>query len=159
MLTRLASTGLVLAVALGAATAVNAQVRVASLTGVQGTVLVGKGEGMSAAVNGQTLAPGARVVSTNNSRAVIAYDNGCDVPVGANSRATVRSDASCAQLKSDVVILAQAPGAIGGAPAAAAPAAAGSSAPGFAALGLGAAGFGMGAYHAFKDDNQPVSPN
>lgn len=156
MLTRLASTGLVLAVALGAATAVNAQVRVASLTGVQGTVLVGKGEGMSAAVNGQTLAPGSRVVSTNNSRAVIAYDNGCDVPVGANSRATVRSDASCAQLKSDVVILAQAPGAIGGAAAPAA--AAGTSAAGVAALGIGIAGFGYGAYQGLRDDKSPVSP-
>jgi hypothetical protein len=86
-----------------------AEERIAMLTGVQGTVLVTKKEGMAAGVNGQALAPGARVVATSNSRATIAYSTGCDVSLSENSRTTVRPDIPCTELQSDVVLLAQGP--------------------------------------------------
>lgn len=113
MPSRLASACFV-AVSVVVAAGASAQERIAMLTGVQGTVLVSKGDGMSAAVNGQALPAGTRVVATNRSGAVIAYDNGCTVPVGENARTVVRHDASCARLKTDVIVLAQAPGALGG---------------------------------------------
>ncbi|MHB8724062.1 MAG: hypothetical protein ACYC9Z_01630 [Casimicrobiaceae bacterium] len=149
-----------------AADAAAAQDRIAMLSGVQGTVLVTRADGMSAAVNGQSLGAGARVTTTHGSAATIVYDNGCHEVMGQDARATVQSDADCAALKPEPIRLAQASGAIGGgsAPSPEAVGDAGGSVAGtIGTVGtvgtVGALGYGL--YHVFKHENQAtsVSPN
>ncbi len=73
---------------------------VARISGVQGNVLVSDADGMSAAANGQKLAPGMRIITTGGAKATISYDRGCVVDLGENRRYTVREQAECATAKS-----------------------------------------------------------
>ena len=72
---------------------------VASLTGVQGNVLVSQADGMAAAASGQALLPGVRVITTAGGAATVTYSNGCNVALGANRRYTVRQQDACAEAK------------------------------------------------------------
>jgi hypothetical protein len=72
---------------------------IARVTGLQGNVLVSQTDGMAAAVNGQQLAPGARVITTAGAKVAITYDAGCLVSMGENQRYTVREAAECTPAK------------------------------------------------------------
>ena len=72
---------------------------IARLSGVQGNVLVSQADGMAAAVNGQQLAPGARVITTAGAKVTITYERGCLVDLGENRRYIVREAAECAAAK------------------------------------------------------------
>jgi hypothetical protein len=142
--------------ALLVAASVSAQSEIATLSGVQGTVLVSKGEGMTAATNGQPIADGSRVVVTGQSRAVIKYASGCEVSMPENSRATVQKQGSCAALQALVVLL-PAAGAIGGTAGAGAVAGAATIGPvATGALVVVGTAVGYGAYKSFiqnRDDS------
>jgi hypothetical protein len=72
---------------------------IARLTGLQGNVLVSQADGMAAAVEGQQLAPGVRVITTAGSKVTIAYDRGCLIDLGENRRYMVREAAECVAAK------------------------------------------------------------
>jgi len=72
---------------------------IARVTGLQGNVLVSQADGMAAAVNGQQLAPGARLITTGGAKVAITYDAGCLVSMGENQRYTVREAAECTAAK------------------------------------------------------------
>lgn len=72
---------------------------IARLSGVQGNVLVSQADGMAAAVNGQQLLPGARVITTAGAKVTITYEQGCLVSMGENRRYTVREAAECVAAK------------------------------------------------------------
>jgi hypothetical protein len=72
---------------------------IARVTGLQGNVLVSQADGMAAVVNGQQLAPGARLITTAGAKVAITYDAGCLVSMGENQRYTVREAAECAAAK------------------------------------------------------------
>jgi hypothetical protein len=102
MITRTIATGLVLAAVLAAGSAAGqpaAPRTVATLTGVEGNVLVSEADAMVSAGNGQRLAPGARVLITAGAKATVAYDKGCTVLLGVNQRYTVRERAECARAR------------------------------------------------------------
>ena len=155
MFVRNATLALALAAALSVVPA-QAQEPVATLTQVQGSVLVSQGEGMAAGSNGQKLTLGTRVVATSQSRAVIHYENGCDVVVPENSRATVEKDKPCAALMAAVTGLPT--GAIGGTAGATA-ATVGGGLTGAAAGGMIAIGgaFGYGAYKSLVTDRETAA--
>ena len=69
------------------------------VTGLQGNVLVSQADGMAAAVNGQQLAPGARLITTAGAKVTITYERGCLVNMGENQRYTVREAAECTAAK------------------------------------------------------------
>jgi len=72
---------------------------IARLTGLQSNVLVSQADGMAAAVNGQQLAPGARIITTAGAKVTISYERGCLVDLGENRRYIVREAAECATAK------------------------------------------------------------
>jgi len=72
---------------------------IARVTGLQGNVLVSQADGMAAAVNGQQLTPGARLITTAGAKVAITYDAGCLVSMGENQRYTVREAAECTAAK------------------------------------------------------------
>ncbi len=72
---------------------------IARVTGLQGNVLVSQADGMAAVVNGQQLAPGARLITTAGAKVAITYDAGCLVNMGENQRYTVREAAQCTAAK------------------------------------------------------------
>jgi hypothetical protein len=72
---------------------------IARVTGLQGNVLVSQADGMAAAVNGQELAPGARLITTAGAKLTITYNAGCLVNMGENQRYTVREAAECTAAK------------------------------------------------------------
>ena len=72
---------------------------IARVTGLQGNVLVSQADGMAAAVNGQQLAPGARLITTAGAKVTITYERGCLVSMGENQRYTVREAAECTAAK------------------------------------------------------------
>jgi hypothetical protein len=120
---------------------------VARLVDVEGNVLVSQGDAMVAAVNGQLLPVGARVITTVGGKALIRYDNGCDVPLQENQRFTVQNG-ECPALLAAVEPVGPPP----------AVATAGTIGTTDAVLGVGGLGaFGVGIYELFK--NQPVSSN
>lgn len=93
-----------LAAALGAGNAVAQQGTVARLSNLEGNVMVSQGDGMVAAVRGQRVAPGTRVVTMAGGKVVVNYDVGCDVSLKENQRFTVRTG-ECALLLGEVVTL------------------------------------------------------
>ncbi|MBK6395435.1 MAG: hypothetical protein IPF73_12710 [Betaproteobacteria bacterium] len=93
-----------LAAALGAGNAVAQQGTVARLSNLEGNVMVSQGDGMVAAVRGQRVAPGTRVVTMAGGKAVVNYDVGCDISLKENQRFTVRMG-ECALLLGEVVTL------------------------------------------------------
>jgi hypothetical protein len=103
MITRMNCAFLILAAVLAAGVAEAQQpasVRgIARVTGLQGNVLVSQADGMAAAVDGQQLAPGARLITTAGARITITYERGCLVSMGENQRYTVREAAECTAAK------------------------------------------------------------
>ncbi len=68
---------------------------IAKLIAVQGNVLVSQADAMAAAVVGQPLAAGARVITTAGASATVVYDKGCEIKLGENRRYNVREQAEC----------------------------------------------------------------
>lgn len=149
---RAVSTVVAIAFALGSATALaQTSGTVARLVGVEGNVLVSQGDAMVAATNNQRVPVGARILTTSGAKVVVNYDVGCDVNLGQNERFTVRVG-ECGALRSEVVAVGPAPGAIGGGTAAAGVTATEVTLGVVAIVALGA-----GAYETFR--NKSVSPN
>jgi hypothetical protein len=71
---------------------------IAQLKNVHGNVLVSKESGLASGDEGLRLAPGTRVITTANADAIVAYDNGCEVPLKENQRFEVKEDKPCAVL-------------------------------------------------------------
>jgi hypothetical protein len=137
---------------------------VARLRGVVGNVLVSDEDGLSSAEGSVALTEGSRVITTAESRAVIVYQDGCEVVLEANQRLEINNDLPC----SERVLLAQSifvePGAVAlaagaaGAAGGATAAVLGGTLPA-AGLAAGTAGLaGLATLAATRDEN-PVSPN
>jgi len=126
---------------------------VARLSGLEGNVLVSQADAMVAATPDQRVAPGTRVLTTAGAKAMVTYDNGCEVRLKDNERFTVRLG-ECAVLLKEVVAVGPAPGAIGGGVGTAA--AGGTTVS--TILGVAAAGgMGYGIYELYRRPS--VSPN
>ena len=99
MILRTVSAGLAFAAGLGAVAVLAQQPppsgTVAKLVDVQGNVLVSGADAMAAAVNGQRLAPGTRILTTAGAKATVVYDKGCSILLRLNQRYTVREHAEC----------------------------------------------------------------
>jgi hypothetical protein len=67
----------------------------AMLDGVQGQVLVNKGNGFGLAANGMIVNPGDQVVVNPGGTAQVVYEGGCSVPVGVGQIVTVSASAPC----------------------------------------------------------------
>jgi len=67
----------------------------ASITAVNGTVLVNQGQGYRPAAAGQTLHIGDRVIVTTHGGARLMYAGGCGVSLAAGSMATIGALAPC----------------------------------------------------------------
>jgi hypothetical protein len=78
----------------GQASAMNATV--ASVSGVQGSVIVNQGGVYTKASGNAGLMPGARIVADGTSSAKISYADGCVVNVAPNAVATVGETSPCA---------------------------------------------------------------
>ena len=68
---------------------------VAELRLVEGNVLVSQRWGLSAAGEKQRLDDRSRVITTANSRALVVYDDGCEVTVEANQRLEIENLGDC----------------------------------------------------------------
>lgn len=137
---------------------------VARLRGVVGNVLVSTESGLSSAEGAAALTEGSRVITTAESKAVIVYEDGCEVKLEANQRLEIDNDLLC----SERVLLAQSIFLEPGSVALAAGAAAGAGGATAAVLGgaLPAAGLAAGtaglaglATLVAARDETPVSPN
>ena len=104
----LAATLFSVALVAGSAQAQNTGAR---LTEVQGIVLVSQSDAIVAALGGERLPMGSRVVTTAGASATINDDAGCDVQLSENQRYTVRTG-PCAVLLAQVQAQGPAPGAI-----------------------------------------------
>ena len=60
--------------------------QVARLQQVQGNVLVSQADGLASAGDSLRLDNGSRVITTANGRAIVIYDDGCEVIVEPNQR-------------------------------------------------------------------------
>jgi hypothetical protein len=147
-----AATTLAAALTAGSAFGQQAQNTVATLSDVQGNVLVSQGDAMVAAASNQRVPAGTRVVTTSGARVTVHYDVGCDVRLNENQRFTVRVG-PCAVLLAEVEALGPAAGAIGGGAAATA----GVAGPGTAGLLAAGGVIGVGLYETFK--SHKISPN
>ena len=67
----------------------------ASITAVNGTVLVNQGQGFRPATPGQTLHIGDRVIVTSHGGARLMYAGGCGVTLAPGSMATIGTVAPC----------------------------------------------------------------
>jgi hypothetical protein len=67
----------------------------ASVTSINGTVLVNQGQGFRPAVPGQALRTGDRVIVTARGGARLMYAGGCSVNLAAGSMATIGTLAPC----------------------------------------------------------------
>lgn len=133
---------------------------VARLRGIEGNVLVSGETGLSSAEGAVRLLEGSRVITTAESRAVVVYDDGCEVTLEANQRHEVERDLPCGErilLAHSIFLepggIALAAGAAGAGGAAAA--ILGGTLP---AAGLAAGTVGLAALVAERD-HTPVSPN
>lgn len=123
---------------------------VAKLHDIGGNVLVSKESGLGAGAEGLRLAPGTRVITMSRSRAVVVYDDGCEVKLAENERFQVETGKPCAALIAMVQPMIAAPATVAGATAGAA------SAFAIALPALGAAG--VAALRSLRE-SQPVSPS
>ena len=133
-----------------AATAQEPPRTVAMLHDIAGNALVSKESGLGAGAEGLRLAPGTRVITTSRSRAVVVYDDGCEVKLDENERFEVETGKPCAALVAMVQPMIAAPAAVAGATAGAA------SAYAIALPALGVAGV---AALRSRRESQPVSPS
>lgn len=70
---------------------------VARLRAVEGNVLVSQETGLSSAEESIVLAEGSRVITTADSKAIVAYTDGCEVKLESNQRVEIDVDVSCAE--------------------------------------------------------------
>lgn len=135
---------------------------VARLRGVVGNVLVSGESGLSSAEGSAALLEGSRVITTAEAKAVVVYNDGCEVILEANQRLEIENDLPC----KDRILLAQSiflePGALAagaaGATGGVAAAVLGGTLP-VAGIAAGTAGVaGLATLVANRDEN-PVSPN
>lgn len=68
---------------------------VASLDGIQGTVLVNQGEKFITAEPGMSLASGDRILIMVGGQANLAFTDGCSLPLSAGSLTTVPAASTC----------------------------------------------------------------
>ena len=132
---------------IGTANVLAQQNTVASLTNLEGSVMVSQGDGMVAAVKGQRVAVGTRVLTLAGGSVVIDYDIGCDITLKENQRFTVRTG-ECGALLADVVTLV---------PGSTAIMAAGLSVPQILVGALLGAGITYASYD--RNCSSPASPN
>lgn len=126
----------------------------ATLSGIQGRVMVNQGEQFVAAQPGQALRAGDRVMVSGDGTAFIAFPDGCDLRVEPDTLVTVPAVSTCAGGVAQVQRLAP-----GGGPAVGAPAASGFGVAGW----LATATFVVAASCAISgecddDDDETVSP-
>jgi hypothetical protein len=76
---------------------------------VKGNVLVSKSSGLAAGTEGMRLVEGVRVITTNESHALVVYDDGCQVALQANQRFQVEKGRACAALASQPESILQTP--------------------------------------------------
>ena len=135
---------------------------VARLRGVVGNVLVSTESGLVSAEGSVALLEGSRVITTAEAKAVVVYNDGCEVALEANQRLEIENDVSCRER----ILLAQSiflePGALAagaaGATGGVAAAVLGGTLP-VAGIAAGTAGVaGLATLVANRDEN-PVSPN
>lgn len=120
----------------------------AQLRDVTGNVLVSTKDGMSAAVDKQTVAGGSRVTTTSRASVTVAFTCGCDVKLKENERLDIEGPSTCAVLLASVTAVPVA--AIG-----AATASAGAFSGTTALIGVGV---GVGGYLIYRN-NRNQSPN
>lgn len=70
---------------------------VARLRHVEGNVLVSKEAGLASADEALRLDDRSRVITTANAKAIVAYDDGCEVTLEPNQRLEIRTDKVCAE--------------------------------------------------------------
>jgi hypothetical protein len=75
-----------------------AQKEVARLKQVNGNVLVSGQTGLATGNEAQPLVNGTRIITTSKSRAIVVFENGCEVRLEENQRFDVESDKPCAAL-------------------------------------------------------------
>lgn len=68
---------------------------VALLKSVEGNVLVSQASGLSSGDEAARLPEGSRVITTANSKAVVRYDDGCEVELKPNQRLEIDIDKPC----------------------------------------------------------------
>lgn len=139
----------------------------ATVSDVNGVVLIGGGERYTTAALGAKLSAGTRIMTMEGGKATLSYDDGCKLQLGPNTMVSVRQADECTQntVESEVVPERYAAlgeskavaGASGAAPyeATFAPAGASAAAGGLAAiptagLVVGVAAVGTGVYFAAK---------
>ena len=120
----------------------------AELRDVTGNVLVSTKDGMSAAVDKQTVAGGSRVTTTSRASVTVAFTCGCDVKLKENERIDIEGPSACAALLASVTAVPIV--AIG-----AATASAGAFSGTTALIGVGV---GVGGYLVYRN-NRNQSPN
>ena len=136
---------------------------VATLKSVEGNVLVSQETGLASADAKARLGEGSRVITTANAKAVVAYDDGCEVKVDPNQRLEIDADKPCRErvVQADSILKEPAGlalmGGTGAAGGAAAAALAGSL--GGAGLAAGVAGVTGLAAIASSRDSGNTSPN
>ena len=70
---------------------------VADLRLVEGNVLVSQETGLASAEKGLRLEDRSRVITTANAKAIVTYDDGCEVTLEPNQRLEIRDDKACAE--------------------------------------------------------------
>jgi hypothetical protein len=70
---------------------------VARLRQVEGNVLVSQESGLASAEESLRLDDRSRVITTANAKAVVIYDDGCEVALEPNQRLEIRTDKVCAE--------------------------------------------------------------
>lgn len=70
---------------------------VAHLRHVEGNVLVSQETGLASAEKGLRLEDRSRVITTANAKAIVAYDDGCEVTLEPNQRLEIRTETECAE--------------------------------------------------------------
>ena len=120
----------------------------AELRDVTGNVLVSTKDGMSAAIDKQTVAGGSRVTTTSRASVTVVFACGCDVKLKENERLDIEGPSTCAVLLASVTAVPVV--AIG-----AATASAGAFSGTTALIGVGV---GVGGYLIYRN-NRNQSPN
>jgi hypothetical protein len=128
---------------------------VAALKEVKGNVLVSDKAGITSGANGARIVNSARVTTTGNASAIIAFDCGCDVQLSENQRIDVALPSACPAIVAAVQPVPVA-AALGAAPAA--PVAATSSLA-ITPTGLAVTGAVAAGTYAIIRRNRNVSPN
>ena len=72
-----------------------AERNIAQVQTFQGKVLINQGKGFSVAKIGSTLKPGDKILISNESSAIVAYENGCQVSISEPKVLTVTKAAPC----------------------------------------------------------------